>query len=172
MENPKLLFGFSWPDTKSDGSSITRRYSAPLGELFKDSGRSHDAEGLQINTEAGRMELLVGNKPSSSGNVESIILQPGEQRLFGPKDKVHLGDVTSGREALFLEPGWNTSGGIALYRTLDSIRRSTYSSSYEGTADESGNEPWDRDTDLNAINAEFGRLFQIVKMRFLNKEDV
>ncbi|WP_378080515.1 hypothetical protein [Cerasicoccus arenae] len=120
--NPKMAFSFSWRDV---GSLTTEgSYTATFNDLMKSAVPVHHlVDGQVINRNLDYFEFLFGNPPDGD---DPIILQPGEQRIFSAAEELSMADVRASDKPLFMEPGWNTNGGILMYRSeLDSRHRMT-----------------------------------------------
>ncbi|WP_309386289.1 hypothetical protein [Cerasicoccus frondis] len=142
LDKPFLAFDISWPE-ELNSTTASRGYLATLGMMLGASIQNHNADGSLRNDDFSYFEFMIGDPPDGNN---PIVLEPGEQRIFSASDKMHLGDVITQGEALFLEEGWHTDGGLLLYRKPDTAKRYTY----QGQAAEIDNIPYEFPHSTNA----------------------
>ncbi|WP_309383760.1 hypothetical protein [Cerasicoccus frondis] len=144
MENPTVYFDFSWQEAVGE-ETVDRGFVASLGDMLNDATPATDAEGKTLGDFRDNIDFLIGNAPDGA---DPVVLKPGELKLFTPQQTapVQVGDVITHREAFFLEPGWNPTGGLVFYRTLDTVHRTPRNGGIE-----TDNIPLDSSVTINDI---------------------
>ncbi|WOO41046.1 hypothetical protein [Rubellicoccus peritrichatus] len=127
---PQFGIDLSWDEPISPSNPSHMGYNAAIGNIMS------TAMPYNAGRASGTFRFIIGNPPDGS---DSIVLEPGEQRIFSAAETYHNEEIEVGDQPLFLEPGWDTSGGIVLYRASSLARTRTFTRARNGGAGESQN---------------------------------